>query len=272
MRNIMSILAVVVGLVIGYNAQYNTIVAEAKTNVVSVTGVADYQPDGDVVVIYSDDSCILYNDDEYEYTMWIPETEDYEHNYDSYEDLMYAIERYHSMNNRVVTDIVYANDDNISALNPYGFTVVAEELDKIEEISGAEILDLLARTELEIIYDSSIIETEEDRVGLSDDRMIFGFYDYYYNDIVMRQDSMSIQSALLHEIGHALDYHLGLAYNEVIIDSYIEGEVEFTNADNSDYFYSSLVEYIAESIAEYYNGTLDEDTVMYQELDYILGE
>lgn len=265
MRNIMSILAVVVGLVIGYNAQYDTVVAEAN-DVTVVTGVADYQPDGDVVIIYSDDSCILYNDDEYEYTMWIPETEDYEHNYDSYEDLMYAIERYHSMNNRVVTDIVYANDDNISALNPYGFTVVAEELDKIEEISGAEILDLIARTGLEIYYSNNAIEQHEQQVGFG----VAGYYHIINNYIVIREDAGNIRHALIHEIGHALDYNLGLRYNETLIDSYIEGEVEFAN--NSDYYYSCVEEYIAESIKYYYNDLLPHDTDIYQELDYILGE
>jgi hypothetical protein len=102
--------------------------------------------------------------------------------------------------------------------------------------------------------------------------MCLGYYVPSGNYIVMREDYRSIEGALIHEIGHSLDYNLGLRNNEIIIDSYMNHEVSFTNANNSDYYYSNVAEYIAESIAEYYNGTLDEDTDMYQELDYILGE
>lgn len=269
MKKLVMSVIIGLGLVVGFGAMSNVNANESNVN---INAEVEYQPDGDVVIIYSDDSSILYNDEEEEYTMWIPETEDYEHNYDSYEDLMYAIEYYHNMHNRVVTDIVYANDEHRSVLNPYGFTAVAEELEKIEEISGAEFLDLIDRTGLEIIYSSAIIEEHEDDINLADDRMVLGYYNRATNRIVMRQDYGSIDKALIHELGHCIDKQLGLRYNDTIIDSYMNNEVSFTNESNSGYYYSSIAEYIAESISEYYNGTLDEDTVMYQELDSILGK
>ena len=109
-------------------------------------------------------------------------------------------------------------------------------------------------------------------MNLADDRTVLGYYNRVTNRIVMRQDYESIDKALIHELGHCIDNQLGLRYNDTIIDSYMNHEVSFTNANNSDYYYSNIAEYIAESIAEYYNGTLDKDTVMYQELDYILGK
>lgn len=263
MRNMIMSAIIGIGIMVGFANGMSVSACESNVN---INAEVEYQPDGDVVIIYSDGSCILYNDDEYEYTMWIPEVEDYEHNYDSYEELMYAIDHYHNMHNRVVTDIVYANDNNISVLNPYGFTAVAEELEKIEEISGAEFIDLIDRSGLEIYYNDDIIEKEEEQAGFG----IAGFYNVANNIIVMRQDYGSIEQALLHEIGHAIDFNLGLRYNETLIDSYIEGEVEFTN--NGDYYYSSIEEYIAESIEYYYNGLLPQDTDIYQELDSILGK
>ena len=273
MRNMIMSAIIGLGLMVGFSSEIG-INSEVMANEVSVNinAEVEYQPDGDVVITYSDGSCILYNDDEYEYTMWIPEVEDYEHNYDSYEDLMYAIDHYHNMHNRVVTDIEYTNDEHRSVLNPYGFTAVAEELDKIEEISGAEFIDLIDRTGLEIIYSSAIIEEHEDDMNLADDRMVLGYYNRATNRIVMRQDYRSIDKALIHELGHCIDNQLGLRYNDTIIDSYMNNEVSFTDESNSGYYYSSIAEYIAESISEYYNGTLDEDTVMYQELDSILGK
>ena len=265
MKKLVMSVIIGLGLAVGFGAMSNVNANESNVN---INAEVEYQPDGDVVIIYSDDSSILYNDEEEEYTMWIPETEDYEHNYDSYEDLMYAIEYYHNMHNRVVTDIEYTNDEHRSVLNPYGFTAVAEELEKIEEISGAEFIDLIDRSGLEIYYNDDIIEKEEEQAGFG----IAGFYNVPNNIIVMRQDYESIDKALIHELGHCIDSQLGLRYNDTIIDSYMNNEVSFIDESNSGYYYSSIAEYIAESISEYYNGTLDEDTVMYQELDSILGK
>ncbi len=219
-----------------------------------VSGAVEYQPDGDTVVVYSDGSSILYDEEEEVYIMWIPETEDYEHHYNSYDDLMYAIERYHGE----VTNIQYPE---ISEWNPNGYGIVQEQLDKV----GNEVSELLETSGLEIHYDDNYIDYCEEQSGFG----IAGVYIPDYNVIVMREDGQNIEQALLHEIGHSLDYNLGLRYNESLIDSYIEEEVVFD--DNADYYYSSIEEYIAESIEYYYNDLLPKDTVIYQELNYILG-
>lgn len=65
------------------------------SDIVSVIHVENQQ-DGDTVVEYSDGSSILYNHEQELYIMWIPETEDLEHCYDSYDQLMYVIEAYHN--------------------------------------------------------------------------------------------------------------------------------------------------------------------------------
>ena len=279
MRKLMIMLA----MIVGFAGQGTEVANEVSgiivdTNEVSVvvnqvvneeiTGIVESFPDGDTVIEYTDYSSVLYNRRDNLYIMWLPETEDFEHHYNSYEELMTAIEKYHTANNRVVTDIININEKNISALNPKGYSKVAEVLDRID----AEVLSLLARTDLRIYYSNDVIEKHEDNINLAEDRMVLGYYHNVYNYIVMREDYGSIEGALIHEIGHALDNNLGLRNNQTIIDSYMNHEVTFTNANNSDYYYSSVAEYIAQSIAEYYNGTLDKDTVMYQELDYILGK
>lgn len=277
MRKLMIMLAMIVGFAgqgteVVYN---NTGIIVDETSVMinevaseEITGIVESYPDGDTVIDYTDYSSILYNAEDEVYVMWLPETEDFEHHYNSYEELINAINKYHTANNRVVTDIIWINEKNFGDLNPQGYTAVAEQLDKIDD----EVLSLLARTGLKIYYSSDTIEKHEDNINLAEDRIVLGYYVPSSNYIVMREDNRSIEGALIHELGHALDYNLGLRYNETLIDSYMNHEVSFTNANNSDYYYSDVREYIAESIAEYYNGTLDKDTVIYQELDYILGE
>lgn len=281
MRKLMIMLAMIVGFAgQGTEVVYNNtgiivdetsvMINEVVTNEVSeeITGIMESYPDGDTVIDYTDYSSILYNVEDEVYVMWLPETEDYEYCYNSYEELMSAINKYHTANNRVVTDIICINEKNFGDLNPYGYTAVAEQLDKIDD----EVLSLLARTGLKIYYSSDTIESYEEVRQYADNKICLGYYVPSGNYIVMREDNRSIEGALIHEIGHSLDNHLGLRNNQTIIDSYINHEVSFTNANNSDYYYSNVAEYIAESIAEYYNGTLDEDTDMYQELDYILGK
>lgn len=280
MRKLMIMLAMIVGFAgqrteVVYNntgiiVDETSMIINEVTNEVSeeITGIVESFPDGDTVIEYTDYSSVLYNRRDNLYIMWLPETEDFEHHYNSYEELMTAIDKYHTANNRVVTDMININEKNISDLNPQGYSKVAEVLDKIDD----EVLSLIARTDLRIYYSNDVIEKHEDNINLAEDRRVLGYYHNVYNYIVMREDYGSIEGALIHEIGHALDNHLGLRNNETIIDSYMNHEVSFTNANNSDYYYSNVAEYIAESIAEYYNGTLDKDTDMYQELDYILGK
>lgn len=220
-----------------------------------VSGIVEYQVDGDTVIEYSDGSAILMNNEEDLYLMWLPETEDKEYEFASEEELMNAIEEYHGR----VSDLTYPKSTD---MNPFGYESVANELEKLSD----DAKFIIESSDLYIIYSDDLIELQEEECGFN----IAGYYNTINNRIVMQQDNQAIEQALLHEIGHAIDFNIGLRYNQAIIDSYESCEVEFEN--NSDYYYSCVEEYIAESIEYYFNGTLDEDTVMYQELDYILGK
>ena len=220
-----------------------------------VSGIVEYQVDGDTVIEYSDGSAILMNNEEDLYLMWLPETEDKEYEFASEEELMNAIEEYHGR----VSDLTYPKSTD---MNPFGYELVANELEKLSD----DAKFIIESSDLYIIYSDDLIELQEEECGFN----IAGYYNTINNRIVMQQDNQAIEQALLHEIGHAIDFNIGLRYNQEIIDSYESCEVEFEN--NSDYYYSCVEEYIAESIEYYFNGTLDEDTVMYQELDYILGK
>jgi hypothetical protein len=264
MRKLMIMLAMIVGFMgqksLGTELVFNY--AEEQPVVTEeVCGLVEYQPDGDTIVIYSDNSSILINRRDNLYIMWLPETEDYEYHYATEEELMNAIGEYHGP----VANLTYPEG---STLNPNGYIEVEQELNKVSD----EVLELLERTGIKIYYSDKVIDNHEDNMGLAEGRMVLGYYHTIDNYIMMRESKYAIEGALLHELGHAIDNHLGLRYNQTIIDSYMNHEVSFTNANNSDYYYSSVAEYIAQSILEYYNDTLDKDTVMYQELDYILGE
>ena len=220
-----------------------------------ISGIVEYQVDGDTVIEYSDGSCVLINDEEAIYLMWLPETEDKEYEFANEEELMNAIEEYHGR----VSDLTYPKSTD---MNPFGYESVANELDKLSD----DAKFIIESGDLYIIYSDDLIELQEEECGFN----IAGYYNTINNRIVMKQDNQAIEQALLHEIGHAIDFNIGLRYNQEIIDSYESYEVEFKN--NSDYYYSCIEEYIAESIEYYFNGTLDENTVMYQELNEVLGK
>lgn len=93
-----------------------------------------------------------------------------------------------------------------------------------------------------------------------------GVFTTFVNNIVLDYRDDNIEDALLHEIGHALDYILGIHREQKIISSYRRREIRY----NSEYYYSTIEEYIAESISEYYNDTLDRQSNMYRELNRIL--
>ena len=93
-----------------------------------------------------------------------------------------------------------------------------------------------------------------------------GVFTTFVNNIVLDYRDDNIEHALLHEIGHALDYILGIHREQKIISSYRRREIRY----NSEYYYSTIEEYIAESISEYYNDTLDRQSNMYRELNRIL--
>lgn len=93
-----------------------------------------------------------------------------------------------------------------------------------------------------------------------------GVFTTFVNNIVLDYRDDNIEHALLHEIGHALDYILGIHKEQKIISSYRGREIRYDN----EYYYSTIEEYIAESISEYYNDTLDRQSSMYRELNRIL--
>ena len=82
----------------------------------------------------------------------------------------------------------------------------------------------------------------------------------------MDANNFSIEYALIHEIGHALDDILNLK-TENIISSYEKSEIIYDN----EHFNSSISEYIAQGIHEYYNNRLNKDTIIYKELNSILS-
>lgn len=228
---------------------------QCDTNEVSVSGTIEYQVDGDKIIEYSDGSCILMNDEEDVFLMWLPETEDKQYEFASKEELMNAIEEYHG----AVYDLTYPERTN---MNPHGYESVAKELEKLSD----DAMFIIESSDLYILYSNDLIEIHEEQCGFS----IAGYYNTSSNNIVMRQNNQAIDQALIHEIGHCIDNQIGLRYNQAIIDSYESCEVSFVS--NSDYYYSCIEEYVAESIEYYFNDTLDKDTVIYQELDYILGK
>lgn len=231
----------------------------------------DNQPDGDMIYCYGETSdeffsFAIINEEQGIYEFYCPEMwEDAPIECESMEELneVTGCHIYQAYGEDVELKLI---EEEVSSadkeLNPLGYTVVNDLLDNLSESTK----ELLVANEVQIIFNSDIVERQERRPGF----YVSAFYNYDNNVVVMREDLPEIERSLIHELGHALDDILGLRYNDGIIDSYIEGEVTFT--DNADYYNSCIEEYIAESIEYYYNGLLDESSVIYQELDYILGE
>lgn len=140
-------------------------------------------------------------------------------------------------------------------LNIYGNAAIETELSKLPK----KVKKALVKNRITIEIDDNAIL----RLGPT----VEGFYNYSDRRIVIKHNEDSIKYALLHEVGHALDHIANISSKKAIKKSYGRYEVSFDN----DYFYSSVKEYVAQSIANYCNGTLPKDTAMYKELDIILS-
>lgn len=135
-------------------------------------------------------------------------------------------------------------------LNPSNNPIIERELVKLPH----PIKELLAKHNVTIKLGDILYEGKA------------GVFTTFVNNIVLDYRDDNIEYALLHEIGHALDYILGIHREQKIISSYRRREIRY----NSEYYYSTIEEYIAESISEYYNDTLDRQSSMYRELNRIL--
>ena len=140
-------------------------------------------------------------------------------------------------------------------LNPSGYKIIENELNKIPTM----VKELLIENNVELILYEGLIDIEEDK-------QTYGKYNWDNNIITMDANNFSIEYALIHEVGHALDDILNLK-TENIISSYEKSEIIYEN----DHFNSSIREYVAQGIHEYYNNTLDKDTIIYNELNSILS-
>lgn len=141
-----------------------------------------------------------------------------------------------------------------SKLNTYGNAAIETELSKLPK----KVKKALVKNRITIEINDNAVR----RLGPTTE----GFYSYGDRRIVIKHNEDSIKYALLHEIGHALDHIANISSKKAIKKSYGRYEVPFDN----DYFYSSVEEYVAQSIAEYCNGTLPKNTTMYNKLDIIL--
>lgn len=132
--------------------------------------------------------------------------------------------------------------------------VIETELNKLSR----KIKKALKKNKITIEVDDDAVR----RQGIN----VEGFYSYFDRKIVLKSNEDSIKYALLHEIGHALDHIANISNEKAIKKSYMRREISFDN----DYFYSTIKEYVAQSIADYCNGILPKDTIMYNKLDVIL--
>jgi len=139
-------------------------------------------------------------------------------------------------------------------LNPYKNIAIETELNKLPK----KIKKALIKNKITIEIDDAAVRRQGP--------LVEGFYSYYDRKITLKSNEDSIRYALFHEIGHALDHIANISDERAVKKSYKRHEISF----NSSYFYSTIEEYVAESIANYCNGILPKDTTMYRKLDVIL--
>lgn len=246
------------------------VVMNEVNEVNEVDAIVTYCADGDTIVDFG-----AFDDEFYSYAIMNPEKGIYEfYCPELWEDNAIECEDENELSDVILTHIDQAygtkriniiepelSEGANRELNVFGYTAVENELNKIDE----SVKELLVANDVYVLFNEELIESRESTVGFG----VSGYYNYDMNLVVMSESTRNIEQALIHELGHALDDILGLEYNDGIVDSYSMKEVEFS--DNADYYYQNISEYIAESIEYYYNGLLDTDSIIYQELDYVLG-
>lgn len=213
--------------------------------------------DGDIVVEFSDYSWAIINHETKEYIFQPVCMGDWDMTFDSFEDLKMAMETYYQ--NAEVTiqepEIVEQTKES-KILNPDNIQAIEKELAKVP----TAVKKLLIENGVTIELEKGLIENYEEGV------YTYGVYNWEEKKITMDANDYSIEVALIHEIGHALDDILCIEV-EGIWESYENKEIKYEN----EHFYSEYCEYVAQGIHEYYNGTLEKNTTMYKELDTILG-
>lgn len=213
--------------------------------------------DGSIVVEFSDNSWAIIDDEKSEYVFQPACMGDWDMTFNSYQDLTMAMATYFQDDNVEIKEPKKINQSKENkSLNPQQYEVIENELNKLPE----KIKRLLVNNEVEITTQNDILDSIE---GVE----TYGLYYWDSNHIYIDAHDYSVEYALLHEIGHALDDIIDMR-TEKIISSYEKKEIEYDN----EHFYSDIAEYIAQGVHEYFNGTLDKNTDMYKELNKILGE
>ena len=211
--------------------------------------------DGKIIVDFSDNSYAIINHEEQEYIFQPACMGDWDMQFETFEHLKMAMETYFKYSNVSVIETKLDQSEENEILNPSGYKIIENELNKIP----SKIKNLLIENNVELILYDGLINIEENKET-------YGKYNWHNKIITMDANNFSIEYALIHEIGHALDDILNLK-TENIISSYEKSEVIYDN----EHFNSSISEYIAQGIHEYYNNRLNKDTIIYKELNSILS-
>ena len=153
------------------------------------------------------------------------------------------------------TALEYNQSIENAKLNPELNLAIEKELNKIPTSAKKLLID----NNVEIMINDNLLE------GFEEGRFTYGLYYWDFNSIVMDSNTSSIEYALIHEVGHAIDDALHIR-TEGVYTSYFSNEIVYKN----DHFNSCIEEYVAQGIHEYYNNTLDKNSIMYKELDQIL--
>lgn len=222
-----------------------------------IIGNYEEKINGDIVVEFSDYSWAIINHETKEYVFQPACMGDWDMTFESFEDLKMAMETYFA-DAEVTIQEPEKIEQTIESkkLNPDNIYAIEKELAKLPDA----VKKLLVENDVEITLQEGLLENYEEGVHT------YGVYFWEENKIVMDADEYSIEMALIHEIGHALDDILCIE-TEKIWESYEDKEIKYENK----HFHSELAEYVAQGVHEYYNETLEKNTTMYKELDIILG-
>lgn len=212
---------------------------------------------GDIVVEFSDYSWAIINHETNEYIFQPACMGDWDMTFKNFEQLKMAMETYFQGAEVTIQEPEQLTQSAESkTLNPDNIYSIEKELAKVPDA----VKKLLIENGVEIYIQDGLGENFKEGV------FTHGVYYWDTNKIVMNASDNSIEYALIHEIGHALDDILGID-TEKIWESYESQEIEYDN----EHYYSEIREYVAEGVQGYYNGTLEKNTTMYNELNNILG-
>lgn len=222
-----------------------------------ITGEYKERLNGDITIEFSDYSWVVINHETKKYIFQPACMGDWDMKFDNYENLKMAMETYFQdakVNIEKPQDTKQSAENEI--LNPEKIGIIEQELNKVP----AKIKQLLIDNGVEIHLQEDLGENYQEGV------YTYGIYNFDTNIITMDATENSIELALIHEIGHALDDIYNLRNDSRVIESYEEKEIDFSNP----HFESSVVEYVAECIQQFYNGNLAENTKIFDALNNIL--